>query len=671
VTFTFSEDPGSSFTAGDVVTEGGTLGPLNDKLGDGTSGNPYRYTATFTPSTGYKGPATIKVAAERFQDGFGNYNNAEVSKSISVDTQPPTVSIAAGTNKLTVANPSTTLTFTFSEDPVNSFTKNIITVPVGMVLGDLKAKPGSTTEFTATLTANAGLSAGADRTVSIGTGKFSDPNGNTNSQASNPLSFAVDTEAPTVAISRVDSKGTLKSGEKATLELNFSEAPVGLSAAAVQVQGDSKGLVSNLVKISDTKYQVDFAPSSGLVTQDITLYVANGAITDAAGNINQDGENANNQVKVAVSTQAPSVSSLVIEGYQNGVATANTLKAGDQIRVTATFTDNVTVTAGEGNAWPKYQLVLDNNTIREAVYSANASSSNKLVFIYTIANGASASTGDTDSTGGITANANALLTNGATVKDANNNNAIVATSRVDAGTNSIQVDTTPPTVTIARTGSGTLNALSTETITFTFSEDPVGFGAEDISIGTIGSSSAGTLVLSTTKVTNANGTYTYTGTFTPATGLNGAATISVKTGSFKDTAGNANAAVTPLSLPLNTQGVAPPTGYLKHDSSNDTGSDPQDSYTNNTLPSLTGTTQSGTTVFVELKKVGNSDVVWKGNVLAQGGSWTLPIAVEGFLNGATKLADGDYTWTVSAKDADNNTSATSTGTGFTIDTAPK
>ena len=274
-------------------------------------------------------------------------------------TQLPTVVVSAGGVSALKAGEFATITFTFSEDPGSSFEKGDITV-TGGTLGALSDKVNNgngTFSYTATYTPTDKASVGG--AVSVGNGVFTDLAGNANvdgDESNNKVAFSIDTVRPTVSIQSGSSNNTLKADEPTVVTFVFSEDPVSFTwnevaqSGSISVNGGKLGVLSG----------------SGLVRT-----------------------------------------------------------------ATATFTDNVTVTAGEGNAWPKYQLVLDNNTIREAVYSANASSSNNLVFIYTIANGASASTGDTDSTGGITANANALLTNGATVKDANNNNALVATSRVD------------------------------------------------------------------------------------------------------------------------------------------------------------------------------------------------------------------------------------------------
>ncbi len=94
ITFTFSEDPGASFTwdgsAGDIVVTGGTLGAI--------SGSGLTRTATFTPDAATDGgAASITVASSTYTDAAGNSGSAGVTPSLTFDTQAPT----AGTLSLT------------------------------------------------------------------------------------------------------------------------------------------------------------------------------------------------------------------------------------------------------------------------------------------------------------------------------------------------------------------------------------------------------------------------------------------------------------------------------------------------------------------------------------------------------------------------------------------
>ncbi|MEM8513009.1 hypothetical protein RCH14_002335 [Massilia sp. MP_M2] len=86
VTFTFSEDPGASFTwngkSGDVLVDGGTLSAL--------SGSGVTRSALFTPTAGVDaGTASITVADSSYQDLAGNFGGAGITPTVRFDTQAP------------------------------------------------------------------------------------------------------------------------------------------------------------------------------------------------------------------------------------------------------------------------------------------------------------------------------------------------------------------------------------------------------------------------------------------------------------------------------------------------------------------------------------------------------------------------------------------------------
>jgi len=86
ITFTFSEDPGTTFswdgTTGDVVVSNGALSAI--------SGSGLTRTATFTPSPDLdSGTASITVASGSYTDAAGNAGGAGTAPSISIDTVSP------------------------------------------------------------------------------------------------------------------------------------------------------------------------------------------------------------------------------------------------------------------------------------------------------------------------------------------------------------------------------------------------------------------------------------------------------------------------------------------------------------------------------------------------------------------------------------------------------
>jgi VCBS repeat-containing protein len=100
LTFTFSEDPGNSFSKADIAVVGGLLSDL--------SITGLTRTATFTLSSAHNGEASISVANESFTDAAGNQNadGAEDNNRVAwwADSNAPTASIIAGAfnNSLTV-----------------------------------------------------------------------------------------------------------------------------------------------------------------------------------------------------------------------------------------------------------------------------------------------------------------------------------------------------------------------------------------------------------------------------------------------------------------------------------------------------------------------------------------------------------------------------------------
>jgi VCBS repeat-containing protein len=86
ITFTFSEDPGATFTwngsSGDVLVTGGTL--------SGISGTGLTRTAIFTPAADTdSGTASITVGSGSYADRAGNIGGAGATPSLTFDTKPP------------------------------------------------------------------------------------------------------------------------------------------------------------------------------------------------------------------------------------------------------------------------------------------------------------------------------------------------------------------------------------------------------------------------------------------------------------------------------------------------------------------------------------------------------------------------------------------------------
>jgi predicted secreted protein len=223
ITFTFSEDPGTSFTwdgsAGDVVASGGTLGAIS---GTGTT-----RTAVFTPTPGLaSGTGSISVTANSYQDSAGNNGDADTPPSISIDTLAPSLLITSSISTLK-ASETSTITFTFSEDPGSSFTWNGSAGDVAVTGGSLGAISGTGLTRAALFTPTANLAIG-NASITVAADTYQDNAGN-NGRAGSTPTISIDTLAPTVnSVALSGSSGSqnqrLNAGDTLNATLTFDDA---------------------------------------------------------------------------------------------------------------------------------------------------------------------------------------------------------------------------------------------------------------------------------------------------------------------------------------------------------------------------------------------------------------------------------------------------------------
>lgn len=147
----------------------------------------------------------------------------------------------------------------------------------------------------------------------------------------------VDVISPTIAIS--SSRSNLTVGQTATITFALSEASTNFTADDVVVSG---GTLSNFTG-SGTLYTATFTPTENS-TASAVISVASGSFSDAAGNTNADGSDANNRVTLSVNTvvidkTAPTLQSISPSGGATGVAVDSNF----------IFSFDETVKAGTGN----------------------------------------------------------------------------------------------------------------------------------------------------------------------------------------------------------------------------------------------------------------------------------------------------------------------------------
>ena len=284
ITFTFSEDPGSSFTwngsSGDVALSGGTLGAL--------SGSGAVRTATFTATTA--GAASVAVAAASYADTAGNNGGGGASPVLTVSaapTDPGTPPVPGTVDGV----PTQTVT---STDPATGLVNQSVTVPV--IVPGRQEDPNSPHSALADIPLGLSAAGGAPATqltVSLPTGTGLVASGATtllsNSQALQDLILRIESRTQSGSDTQADMTGQgggflSQLGTDVKLQtktLVLSSAP-GAGAAAFEILGSSApppaggsnataiGIVIDASQLAGgstlTLNNVDFAAVVGAVT---------------------------------------------------------------------------------------------------------------------------------------------------------------------------------------------------------------------------------------------------------------------------------------------------------------------------------------------------------------------------------------------------------------------
>ena len=538
INFTLSE-ASTDFALADITVTGGTLSNFQ---GSGTS-----YTATFTPTPGTLGTATIGVLSAKFADAAGNLNkdtfsnpasgsdvyeaNNLVSLPVNTDNTPPTIVVSrSGSGTLSSAE---TISFTLSEAS-SSFDVSDVIVSGGTLsnFAPVSSSGNNTsgyTQYTATFTPTANSTGTA--TVGVASDKFADAAGNLNKdtylagvtgttqEANNQVSMAFntqapDTTAPTVVVSR--SAAGLVNGTE-VINFTLSEASTDFTLADITVTG---GTLSNFTGSGST-YSATFTPTADAVGTG-TVGVASDKFADAAGNRNLDTfvagnlsgtiTESNNQVSLPYNTDttAPTV---VVARTGSGTVSG----AGETIQFTLSeASSNFTLADIDVTGGTLSNFVQD--SINPRVYSALFTPSSNGVGVATVG---VASSKFSDAAGNL--NADTYLTGVSNTTVESNNQVSFNYSN----------DTAAPTIAIS-SNQASLTAGQTATITFTLSEASSDFTAGDIEV------SGGSLGALTHVGVNSSGQDVYTAVFTPTANSTTPGVVRVASDKFSDAAGNLN-----------------------------------------------------------------------------------------------------------------------------------
>ncbi|WP_207429040.1 YDG domain-containing protein [Pedobacter sp. SYSU D00535] len=404
ITFTFSEDPGLTFTKSDVTVTGGTLGNL--------TGSGLTRTATFTPNANTDiGTATITVAAASYADAAGNLGEEGTTPSITYDTKAPAAPSApdlAGTSDSGTSNSdniTNNTTPTFSGTAENGATVTLFDTDGTTVIGTGTATGGNWS-ITATT-----LSAG----VHYVKAKATDAAGNV-SAASTDLVITIDTTAPTITTMQTPIWYTYKEGDHLGFLMNISEAVVvtGTPQLSIQIGSTDRDAAYSPGESNATSLRFRYTVVLGdLDTDGIllnSLSLNGGTIRDLAGNNAVLTLKAYDASKVLVDAVPPTVTSVTPPSDA-------TYSLGQNLDFKVNFSENVNVTITGGT--PYLSLALNTGTVR-APYVAG-SGTTALTFRYTVV------AGDKDLDG---VAVSALNINGGTIKDAKDHAADVTLNNI-------------------------------------------------------------------------------------------------------------------------------------------------------------------------------------------------------------------------------------------------
>jgi VCBS repeat-containing protein len=469
--------PNDSSALGDNLT--------NDNTPTITGAVPVGSTATMTLN-GKTYPVTVNT------DGTYSFTIPDADKLPDGTYTPRLNVISGGTTTSTDVTPFTidTVTNVAITNPGTSGTTNPIsgTAEAGdvVLLKDPSCSTlGSTTANSAgqwTFTPTANVSSGSvSATVTDPAGNTATANGNNNS---------TDSTAPTVSVT--SDKTSLSSTQTAAITFTLSESSTDFTAADVTVTG---GALSNFTG-SGTSYSATFTPTAGATSA--ALLVDSNKFSDAAGNFNKDGAEANNSVSMSISNTPADTTPPTIS-----VSTDKTSLASNQ-------TATITFTLSESST----DFTAADVTVIGGTLSNFTGSGTSYTATFTPTAGATSA---------------ALLVASDKFSDAAGNlnkDGADTNNTVSMSISNTPVDITAPTISVS-TDKASLSSNQTATITFTLSESSTDFTVSDVTV--IG----GTLSNFTGSGTS------YTATFTPTAGAT-SAVLTVASDKFSDAAGNFN-----------------------------------------------------------------------------------------------------------------------------------
>lgn len=221
ITFTFSEDPGATFTwdgsVGDVQVSGGTLSAI--------SGSGATRTATFTPTASTNsGAASISVASAAWTDTAGNSGGgASVTPALTYDTLVPAVTSINRIGTATSNATSVQYAVTFDSSVTGVDAGDFQLTGTGAATGTVASVIGSGATYTVTVNSISGDGTLRLDLKNAGTG-IADGASNAAPGYTNGQSYSFDYTSPAVTSVLVPASATYGAGDPLEFTVNFNEA---------------------------------------------------------------------------------------------------------------------------------------------------------------------------------------------------------------------------------------------------------------------------------------------------------------------------------------------------------------------------------------------------------------------------------------------------------------
>ena len=522
ITFTFSEDPGATFTwdgsVGDVQVSGGTLSAI--------SGSGAIRTATFTPTASTNsGAASISVAGAAWTDTAGNSGGAGTTPALTFDTLAPAVTSINRIGTATSNATSVQYAVTFDSSVTGVSVGDFQLTGTGAATGNIASVTGSGTTYTVTVNSISGDGTLRLDLKNAGTG-IADSAGNAAPGYTSGQSYTFDYTAPSVTSVLVPASATYGAGDPLEFTVNFNEAVTvdttngtpslpltldnGGTVQAAYVSGSGGTALTFRYTVVAGNADADGIAMNG------PLSFNGGTIRDTAGNaaattLNAVGATAG----ILVDALAPAVTGIVRVGSELTNATS--------VVYAVTFSDSVT-----GVDASDFTLVAS-GSVTASIGAVSGSGANWSVTIDNIA-GDGVLRLDLNASGtGIQSGSGQPIAGGYT-----------------AGQN-YTVDQTAPTLSGAIELSDTaLAAGDTATVTFRFSEAVQDFTVADVTVAN------GAL----SNLMSADGGHLWTAILTPLDNVTDATnTLTLNYAGVSDLAGNAGTGVaTSTNYAIDTTG---------------------------------------------------------------------------------------------------------------------